>query len=184
VRQRFGRTLHLSNSDLRLSLSGQVEARCGRVGLLDRMHVDSQGTGSELIGPICRTSESERVLGYAEGFGQPPCSRHTMRMRVSTRFHAKAAPEAPAPTMSTSTVSVTRISRGLAALGITVHSISNTSSWLENTCTENAGSVKQTGFRVVGQFDLVAALRDAAAFGWAPQCERRALKSRTFSRSC
>ena len=37
---------------------------------------------------------------------QSPCSRHRMRMRVSARLQATAAPEAPAPMISTSTGSL------------------------------------------------------------------------------
>src|SRR6516165_6281903 len=50
-----------------------------------------------------RASQSRAVLGYSEGFIQSPCSRQRMRILVSARLHATAAPEAPAPMIRTST---------------------------------------------------------------------------------
>src|SRR2546428_429032 len=44
-----------------------------------------------------------RLLGYGAGFTQSPCSSQTIRMRVSARLQAIAAPAAPAPMISTST---------------------------------------------------------------------------------
>src|SRR5262245_56637145 len=44
--------------------------------------------------------------GYCAGSIQSPCSRHRMFMRVSARLHATAAPDAPAPTINTSTGSL------------------------------------------------------------------------------
>ena len=66
-----------------------------------------------LMSVNARASQSLPVLGYSAGFIQSPCSRQTMRMRVSAKLHATAAPDAPAPTMSTSTGSA--ISRPAAA---------------------------------------------------------------------
>ncbi len=51
----------------------------------------------------CRDSQSLPALGYSVGFNQSPCSRQTIRIRVSARVQAKAAPEAPAPMIRTST---------------------------------------------------------------------------------
>src|SRR5262249_48591558 len=56
--------------------------------------------------------------GSSAGFIQSPCSRHTMRMRVSARLHASAAPDAPAPMISTSaTISAMRLRRPTAYRG-------------------------------------------------------------------
>src|SRR5580698_4449674 len=52
-----------------------------------------------------RDSASRRVAGYSAGFIQSPCSRHTMCILVSARLQATAAPDAPAPTIRTSTLS-------------------------------------------------------------------------------
>src|SRR5262249_38523171 len=57
--------------------------------------------------------------GSSAGFIQSPCSRHTMRMRVSARLHASAAPDAPAPMISTS-ATVSAITLPLARLPIAV----------------------------------------------------------------
>src|SRR6516164_5304591 len=53
--------------------------------------------------PKARASQSRPVLGYVAGFIQPPCSRQRMCILVSARLQATAAPEAPAPMISTST---------------------------------------------------------------------------------
>src|SRR6516165_6338501 len=53
--------------------------------------------------PKARASQSRPVLGYVAGFIQPPCSRQRMCILVSARLQATAAPDAPAPTISTST---------------------------------------------------------------------------------
>src|ERR1044071_7889102 len=52
-----------------------------------------------------RASASRRVAGYSAGVIQSPCSRHTMCILVSAKLQATAAPEAPAPTIRTSTLS-------------------------------------------------------------------------------
>ena len=62
-----------------------------------------------LMSVNARASQSLPVLGYSAGFIQSPCSKQTMRMRVSAKLHATAAPDAPAPTMSTSTGSAIEI---------------------------------------------------------------------------
>src|SRR6266581_1825403 len=56
--------------------------------------------------PKARASQSRPVLGKAEGFIQPPCSRQRICIFVSARLHATAAPDAPAPMISTSTGSL------------------------------------------------------------------------------
>src|ERR1700761_9451130 len=53
--------------------------------------------------PYKRASQSRPVLGYVAGFIQPPCSRQRMCIFVSARLQAAAAPDAPAPMISTST---------------------------------------------------------------------------------
>src|SRR3954451_13415475 len=53
--------------------------------------------------PKNRASQSRPVLGYVAGFIQPPCSRQRICIFVSARLHATAAPDAPAPIISTST---------------------------------------------------------------------------------
>src|SRR5271170_7960906 len=50
-----------------------------------------------------RASQSRPVLGYVSGSIQPPCSRQRMCILVSARLQATAAPDAPAPIISTST---------------------------------------------------------------------------------
>ena len=52
-----------------------------------------------------RASQSRPVLGYSDGFIQSPCSRQRMCILVSARLQATAAPDAPAPMISTSTFS-------------------------------------------------------------------------------
>src|ERR1700746_3962531 len=56
--------------------------------------------------PKKRASQSRPVLGKLAGFIQPPCSRQRMCIFVSARLQATAAPDAPAPMISTSTGSL------------------------------------------------------------------------------
>src|SRR3979409_2293117 len=58
------------------------------------------GLGEE--SPSHFASQSRPVLGYVAGFIQPPCSRQRMCILVSARLQATAAPDAPAPMISTS----------------------------------------------------------------------------------
>src|SRR6202041_922600 len=53
-----------------------------------------------------RASQARPLLGNSDCFIQSPCSRHRMRIFVSARLHATAAPEAPEPMISTSTMSL------------------------------------------------------------------------------
>src|SRR5258707_5526645 len=57
-----------------------------------------------------RASQSRPLLGKSVDFTQSPCSRHRMRILVSARLHAIAAPEAPEPMIRTSTRSFSAIS--------------------------------------------------------------------------
>src|ERR1700712_4218249 len=57
-----------------------------------------------------RASQSRPLLGKSVGFIQSPCSRQRMRIFVSARLHAAAAPEAPEPMIRTSTFSLSAIS--------------------------------------------------------------------------
>ena len=74
--------------------------------------INARSIGIELVNPghefgyrSFPDSQFAALDGYSEGFIQSPCSRQTMRMRVSARLQAMAAPEAPAPMISTSTTS-------------------------------------------------------------------------------
>src|ERR1700730_17660102 len=53
-----------------------------------------------------RASQSRPLLGKSDCFIQSPCSRHRIFMRVSARLQATAAPDAPEPIISTSTISL------------------------------------------------------------------------------
>src|SRR5262249_38292043 len=55
-------------------------------------------------------SQSRPLLGRSADLIQSPCSRQTMRMRVSARLQATAAPEAPDPTIKTPTRSLPAMS--------------------------------------------------------------------------
>src|SRR6185437_12556648 len=57
-----------------------------------------------------RASQSRPLLGKSECFIQSPCSRQRMRILVSARLQATAAPEAPEPMMRTSTFSCGTVS--------------------------------------------------------------------------
>src|SRR5436190_16159735 len=57
-----------------------------------------------------RASQSRPLLGKSVGFIQSPCSRHRIRILVSARLQAAAAPEAPEPMIRTSTFSLPAIS--------------------------------------------------------------------------
>src|SRR5271156_1589320 len=58
--------------------------------------------------PYRRASQSRPLLGKSDCFIQSPCSRQRIFIRVSARPQAPAAPEAPEPMISTSTISFTR----------------------------------------------------------------------------
>src|ERR1700675_329258 len=57
-----------------------------------------------------RASQSRPLLGKSVDFTQSPCSRYRMRIFVSARLQAIAAPEAPEPMIRTSTRSLPAIS--------------------------------------------------------------------------
>src|SRR5262249_62065796 len=59
-------------------------------------------------------SQSRPLLGKSADLIQSPCSRQRMRIRVSARLQAIAAPEAPDPTIKTSTRSLPAMSVLLA----------------------------------------------------------------------
>src|SRR6185369_10457128 len=64
-----------------------------------------------------RASQSRPLVGKSVGLIQSPCSRHRIFIRVSARLQATAAPEAPEPMMSTSTIS--SVGRGTSGSGAT-----------------------------------------------------------------
>ena len=75
---------------------------------LPACHVLTLGTSSSIWRVRCspRTAASNTslgVLGYVAGFIQARCSRQRMCIFVSARLQATAAPDAPAPMISTST---------------------------------------------------------------------------------
>src|ERR1044071_9479433 len=69
-----------------------------------------------------RASQSRPLLGKSVERTQSPCSRQRMRILVSARLQATAAPEAPEPMISTSTLSLSAMSGlpRLAPLGAIV----------------------------------------------------------------
>src|ERR1035437_5171208 len=54
--------------------------------------------------PYRRASQSRPLLGKSDCFIQSPCSRQRIFIRVPARLQATAAPEAPEPIISTSTI--------------------------------------------------------------------------------
>src|SRR6516162_8903387 len=60
--------------------------------------------------PKRRASQSRLPLGKSADLIQSPCSRQRMRILVSARLQATAAPEAPEPMIRTSTLSLPAIS--------------------------------------------------------------------------
>src|SRR5262249_7072547 len=59
-------------------------------------------------------SQSRPLVGKSADLIQSPCSRQRIRIRVSARLQATAAPEAPDPTIKTSTRSLPAMSALLA----------------------------------------------------------------------
>ena len=77
-----------------------------RIGVVDRI----VGRARATVGIDGEIAEQARlpvppVAGIVLGFTQSPCSRQTIRILVSARLQATAAPDAPEPMIRTSTLS-------------------------------------------------------------------------------